>query len=239
MTEEVFQLHYYPVGHRMDKQLLLVLEEIFKKYSSTYYLNINVECSNSTIYKFDNIDEFVEYFEKSPYRIVKMEIEVTLGERYSSNRIELVFDNKSHPSTEVKYKFNNTDDYLRIKDKIEQCLKNFRLNYSILSRIAIIPFVLTIIFVGICIYTGIKDIVYPKNVQTLIFWTWLGGSFIIAMFPPFVTIKRNLFPCTEFRIGQNNIIEEKNEKTRNFIVGTVVIGTIMGIMVNGISGFLF
>ena len=49
----------------------------------------------------------------------------------------------------------------------------------------------------------------------------------------------NLFPCIEFKIGQNALIEEKNASKRNFIVGTVVIGTVLGIVVNYISNFIF
>ena len=52
-------------------------------------------------------------------------------------------------------------------------------------------------------------------------------------------IKRNLFPCTEFCIGQNIRIEEKNEKIRNFIFVTIILTIILGIIVNLISGFLF
>ena len=65
------------------------------------------------------------------------------------------------------------------------------------------------------------------------------GSFRIVVFPVFTRIKRNLFPCIEFKIGQNALIEEKNASKRNFIVGTVVIGTVLGIVVNYISNFIF
>ena len=66
-----------------------------------------------------------------------------------------------------------------------------------------------------------------------------SGSFIIGVFPVFTRIKRNLFPCVEFKIGQNALIEEKNASKRNFIVGTVVIGTVLGIVGNYISDFIF
>ena len=101
------------------------------------------------------------------------------------------------------------------------------------------PILLTVAFIWICVYTSIKNIIFPKAIQAAIISIWIGGSFIIGVFPVFTRIKRNLFPCVEFKIGQNALIEEKNASKRNFIVGTVVIGTVLGIVVNYISNFIF
>lgn len=239
MREEVFQIHKYSVGHRIDRQLLLSLEDIFAQYNEDFVLQIGVECTNSVRYSFSSIDECFEYFDKKPYRIVKMEIFVTYGERYDRNKITMTFDNRDSASTEIRFQFNNSDDYLLLKNKIELCLKNFRLNYRILSIIPIMSIMLTFVFIMICVYTNTKNIIFPIGVQKLIIGIWLGGSFIFSVLPPFVRIKRNIFPCTEFRVGQNELIEEKNAKKRNFIVGTVVIGIILGIIGNYISDFLF
>ena len=101
------------------------------------------------------------------------------------------------------------------------------------------PILLTVAFIWICVYTSIKNIIFPKAIQAAIISIWIGGSFIIGVFPVFTRIKRNLFPCVEFKIGQNALIEEKNASKRNFIVGTVVIGTVLGIVGNYISNFIF
>ena len=68
---------------------------------------------------------------------------------------------------------------------------------------------------------------------------WTCGIWITISLSSIRNIKRNLFPCTEFRIGQNIRIEEKNEKIRNFIFVTIILTIILGIIVNLISGFLF
>lgn len=68
---------------------------------------------------------------------------------------------------------------------------------------------------------------------------WACGIWITISLSSIRNIKRNLFPCTEFRIGQNIRIEEKNEKIRNFIFVTIILTIILGIIVNLISGFLF
>lgn len=101
------------------------------------------------------------------------------------------------------------------------------------------PMLLTIVFICICVYTGIKNIIFPRTIQWMITGIWIVGSFIIGAFPVFTRIKRNLFPCIEFKIGQNALIEENNASKRNFIVGTVVIGTVLGIVGNYISDFIF
>lgn len=239
MKEEVFQIHKYSVGHRIDRQLLLSLEDIFTQYNENFILDINIECTNNARYIFNSIDECFEYFDKKPYRIVKIEIVVTFGKSYDGNKITMTFDNGVHASTEIRFRFNNRDDYLLLKNKIELCLKNFRLNYRILSIIPIMPTILTFVFIMICVYTSKKNIIFPIGLQRLIIYIWLGGSFIFAVIPPFARVKRNIFPCTEFRVGQNELIEEKNAKKRDFIVGTVVISVIIGIIVNYISNFLF
>lgn len=239
MREEIFQVRNYTVGHRIDKQLLLSLEDICKQYNSNAIMKLNIECNNSTRYKFDNIEECFEYFDKSPYRIVKLEIVVSFGESYASNKITLTFSNKRSASTEVQFQFDNSDDYLVLKNKIELCLKNFRLNYSVLSIMPIIPTLLTILFVWICVYTNSRNIIFPKEIQHMIIFSWIWGSIIIGLFPPFAKIKRNIFPCTEFRIGQNELVENRNSTIRNFIISTLIIGTILGVVVNFISDFLF
>ena len=225
MKEEIFQIHRYSVGYKIDKQLLLSLKDIFEQYSEKSVLEIRVGCNNNASYVFDNVDECFEYFEKKPYRIIKMEISVMFGREYNSNQVKLSFD--------------NGDDYLLLKNKIELCLNNFKLSYRILSKLPIMPILLTVAFIWICVYTSIKNIIFPKAIQAAIISIWIGGSFIIGVFPVFTRIKRNLFPCVEFKIGQNALVEEKNAAKRNFIVGTVIIGTILGIVGNYISEFLF
>lgn len=239
MREEVFHRQGYSVGHSINKQLLLSLEDIFKQYNSNASMKLNVECNNSTRYKFNSIDECFDYFSKKPFRIVEMEIIASFGEWYESNKITLTFNNKKFASTEIQFQFDNSDDYLVLKNKIELCLKNFRINYRVLSIIPIVPTLLTVIFIWLCVYTGIRNIIFPKVIQDMIVYSWILGSIIIGIFPPFVKIKRNIFPCTEFRIGQNELVENRNSTIRNFIISTLIIGTILGVAVNVISDFLF
>lgn len=239
MKEEVFKIQRYSVGHRVDKQMLLSLEEIFKQYNPEVKIELSAECNNSIVYKFDGIEECFEYFSKAPHRIVELNIKAVFGEKYDCNEITLTFDNTVSACTEVRFKFDNSDDYLVLKNKIELCMKNFKLNYRILSVLPLMPTILTAIFVAIYIYTNVNDIIYPRSVQNCIWITWIFGSIITGTFAPFTMIKRNVFPCTEFRIGQNEIIEEKNEKKRNFIICTVCIGTVLGLIINYLSGILF
>ena len=91
----------------------------------------------------------------------------------------------------------------------------------------------------IVVYTNVKNIIFPELVQISIMSIWTCGIWITISLSSIRNIKRNLFPCTEFCIGQNIRIEEKNEKIRNFIFVTIILTIILGIIVNLISGFLF
>ena len=46
MKEEVFKIHRYSVGHRIDRQLLLSLEDIFTHYNENFKIKIIAKCTN-------------------------------------------------------------------------------------------------------------------------------------------------------------------------------------------------
>ena len=237
MKEEVFKIQHYLAGYRIDKQLLLSLDDIFKQYKNGYILELSIECDNNTGYVFENITECFETLDKKPYRIVKMEIKAQFGNKYDSNSIRMSFENSRYLTTSILFKFDNNDDYLLLKDKIEQCLKNFRLNYRVLSSIPIVPVLINIAFFGIYIYTNIHTIVYKIEIQVLICVIWVLGT-VVCLLPAISRIKHNLFPFTEFRIGQNEMIEEKHSKIRGIIIVTVLFGIATGIVANLISNLL-
>ena len=97
-----------------------------------------------------------------------------------------------------------------LKNKIELCLSNFKLNYRILSRLPIMTFLLGFGMLFIVVYTNVKNIIFPELVQISIMSIWTCGIWITISLSSIRNIKRNLFPCTEFCIEQNILIEEKN-----------------------------
>ncbi|MCR4566929.1 MAG: hypothetical protein K5769_02690 [Pseudobutyrivibrio sp.] len=237
MKEEVYKVHKYSVGYKVDKQLLISLQEIFNAYNEENNISIIVDCSNNTKYIFDSIDECFDFFETKPYRIIKMSIKVSFGQTMDGNKIEMVFNNSRFPSIEISFHFDNGDGYVLIKNKIETCLNNFKLSYRILSKIPLIACASTLAFVAICVYTSYKNIIFPTCIQYTIWAIW-AAAIVISPFC-FVSSKRNLFPCVEFWIGQNEIVEAKNTRIRNFILVTIGAGIFIGVMVNCISSFLF
>lgn len=76
--------------------------------------------------------------------------------KFKDNQVTLIFDNGTHPNTEIKFQFDNGDDYLLLKNKIELCLSNFKLNYRILSRLPIMTFLLGFGMLFIVVYTNVK-----------------------------------------------------------------------------------
>lgn len=48
MREEVFKVHKYPLGHKVDKQLLVSIKDIFLQYDEHMFFEIKTECTNDT-----------------------------------------------------------------------------------------------------------------------------------------------------------------------------------------------
>ena len=217
------------------------MKSIFEKYTSNVKIRINVECNNNVTYKFESIDECFEYFNNFPYRIIKMEIEALFDERYNCNSVTIAFDNTQKASVKTNYRFDSSDDYLAMKENVELCLKNFRLNYRLLSVVPITSILLTCVFVCICLYTNTHNIVFPVNIQKTIMYMWLIGTIVtfLPVVPALDRMKRNIFPYIEFAIGQNELIENKYSRIRDILIVTVLLSLIVGVIVNFISSFLF
>ncbi len=239
MKEEVYHTHYYNQGIRVDRQLLTSLENVFRQYNQDCEIEIEIECENSASYKFDSIDECFGYFERIPYRIAEMEITVKYGDSLNHNKTVLTFSNEYFQSVKIRYQFDKVDDYLLQKEKIEQCMNNYKLSYYILSKIPLLAILISSAFFFICIYTNEKGIVFSQLIQYIIIIIWIGGSIISTFAPMSQRIKRNLFPLVEFRIGQNEIGVRNNEKIRGFILISFAFALFLGIVVNAISKFLF
>lgn len=238
MKEEVFSFRYYSSCYRVDRQLLASLEDIFEDCHENLEYIISVECSNSMGYVFENSDELCETFEKKQYRIVKLSFEASYGEKYNKNKVEITFDNNSNRS-KVLFNLNSNDDLMLLQGKIDSCLKNSKLSYSIISKTPLAAVALSLFFIILCVYTWINNIVYPESVQSMIVSLYFLGCVLLSFSPFADKLKRKLFPHVEFRIGTNTIIEEKHEKIRNFIFGTVLVGVIIGIIGNIISQLFF
>ena len=76
-------------------------------------------------------------------------------------------------------------------------------------------------------------------VQNIIYGMWLIGMIFPAVTPMYIRMKRQFFPYTEFRVGQNEQIEERNAAYRKFIIGTLIGTMVIGLFVNYLSDFLF
>ena len=153
MKEEASSIQYYLIGYRVDENLLSSLENIFVNYRIT----ISVECSNGTVYSFESTRECQNYFLKLELRAASKE-----------NRVMLVFSNKRSAKVYVDYYFEKADEYFFVKNKIENCLKNFRVQYWILSILPITPILSTLIVSMLYIYTGKSHINFSIIVQRII-----------------------------------------------------------------------
>ena len=66
--------------------------------------------------------------------------------KFKDNQVTLIFDNGTHPNTEIKFQFDNGDDYLLLKNKIEMkiVLNTKRIHNSVNGEIKSTAFFITI-----------------------------------------------------------------------------------------------
>lgn len=227
-------------GVRVDKQFLLSIEEVAKDFDSCHEFTINVECDNNATYILESIEELFDCFQKKPYRIKEIEMNISFGQKKNgNNKVVLYFSNDYFTHAKIKYQFDNIDDYLLFKTKVEQCMNNYKLWYYPLSKIPIVPILSIVAFMAICIYTSMKSIIFEQYLQIAITIIFLCGLFVPFFVSTLRREKRAIFPFTEFRIGQNKIVEQRNEKTRNFIVFSLAFAVVLGVLVNALSKLMF
>ena len=194
------------------------------------YCDINVRLPRKISFLEDKIRNYVKNFIKRGR--VDLYIKLDL---IGSEDVNLKFDDK------LATQYVNILKEIKIledeKNKIENCLKNFRVQYWILSILPITPILSTLIVSMLYIYTGKSHINFSIIVQRIILFVWIADIILFAL-PQFCKIKRNLFPCVEFRVGQNENIENKYSKMRNFLCVTVFGTVFLGIIVNIISKFI-
>lgn len=227
-------------GCTVDKQLLDSIYNILNRYNISN-VDIIIVCDKIK-YTFNSFYEYFDFANKLIYSINKITIKAILhsAANHITNSIEITFNNEStwDSNVNIEFNFHSNDEYIVIKNELESLLKNYRLNYTILARTPLLISISVISFFGICLYTWIKDIVYPK---------WLCFMISIICFGiPWLSyinvskrIKKFLFPLNEFKFGINSNKDKKAQTIRNFIGITVVVAIIIGIIVNFISDIIF
>lgn len=241
MRQEIVDRIRLNRSYQIDKQFLVCLDNVLKKYKETVIYVLEISCKNVQ-YSFDSLDEFFEFTESLTKKIEKIHININFSDdtwKYDSSNIDMTFCNEidSIYSGEIKFKFKDDRNYLVMKNEIEILLKNQKKDYSILSRIPLIACIDIILFWGLCAYTNIKGIVFQKSIQHSIICICV----IIALFSTmgFIKkIKRFLFPLNEICFGVDLRKYNKAKEIRGFLGGTIIMAFIVGIAVNIVSNFI-
>lgn len=241
MEQQISDKIFLNDGYKIDNQFLVCLDDIFIKFDSNVHVKIVASC-NKTKYRFSSIKELLEESPKLPEKVEELCITAhfPIEKSYSYNEICATFSNSTElpPSTDkISFDFADPDGYLILKNQIETLLKNYKLGYSAIARTPLLAILSTGVFWFIYTYTNLKNIVYPKDIQLLI---WLGWFFclILSIFSPVRRFKRFLYPRNELHIGINVNNYERAKGWRNIIHVGIILAFIVGIAVNFASNFL-
>lgn len=231
ITDSIILSH----GYRIDKQFLVCLNDCFTKYDSD--VKVLVEASNKhNKYRFSSISEFIDYSPKFTDVIEDLSIDAhfLIPKSYSYNQIKATFTNTSDflpPSDRITFNFSDPNGYLILKNQIETLIKNYKLGYSWIARTPVLTIVSTATFWSICYYTNLHDIVFPKNVQTLIWFSWFL-CLALAVFPPIRKMKRFVYPLNELEFGINCKKNLRGKNIRDIVHISVILAFVVGIAVN-------
>ena len=240
MKQKIIDKINIKTTYQIDKPFLVCLDDIFKQYSEHLTYDIDISCGNSK-YTFDSLDEFFGFFDKIVKKIECFQLKVYFTDskyRYDSNNIDMKFDNERFPFSRGEIYFYFKDEsYFLMKNKIETLLNNQKTDYSFFTRIPLVMCLDILFFIGLCVYTGMRDIIFSSQVQRNIIYMCIiigVGSFL----PPFERVKRYLFPLNEICFGVNTKAYFKAKEIRNFLGITVTVSIILGIIVNIITDFI-
>mgnify|MGYP001027856299 FL=1 len=226
--------------YQIDKQFLICLDDIFKQHDKQLIYDIDISCGNSN-YTFDNLDEFFSFSDKLLEKIECFQLTVYFTDsiyRYDANKINIEFNTMSRFGSrgEIYFYFND-ERYLLMKSKMETLLNNQKVSYSVFTHIPLVLCLDILFFVGICVYTDIRDIVFPSHIQSIIMYTCIiiGCN---SWWSPFQRVKRYLFPLNEICFGINTRAYSKAKDIRNFLGITVTVSSVLGILGNIITDFI-
>lgn len=243
MQQKIYDRQRLNSCYKINKQFIHCLDDIFKKINPNVKYDISIQCKKATSYEFSDLNEFFEFAETLLLKIsgIGFNAHFPINENYySTNNVKISLFNEPDKAYagEITYSFFDENSYLIIKDRLSSLFRNYKLSYAVVSRLPIIPLINISVFIGICIYTNCKGIIYPHQLQNFIVFSFIA-IFFIAFSNPVCKLKRQIFPINEFRFGANVNISERVSSIRNLIGISVILSLIIGITVNFISSFLF
>lgn len=241
MEQQISDKIYLNKSYKIDKQFLVCLDDIFAKYDSNVKVKVVASCNNTT-YRFSTINELLEESPKLSEKIEKLCITAhfPIAKGYSYNEICATFSNSTElsPSTDtITFDFSDPNAYLVLKNQIETLLKNYKLGYSVLARTPLLAVLSTTTFWYIYGYTNLRNIVFSKDVQTLICLSWFL-CLALSIYSPVRKLKRFLYPRNELHVGVNINAYDRAKGWRSIIHVGVVLSFVVGLAVNIASNFL-
>lgn len=224
---------------RVNKDLLINLQNLLSSYAPDGKATVKVLCEDDSEYRFNSFSEFLAYDECQSKRMAILTIDTLYpGEEYGSISIEFRNDLLTWAlgNVNITFNFHNEDNYFLLKTKLLQLFNNYYAPYSILTRLNITALISLSSLVFICIYTNCKHIIFSKPLQNLIFYIAVGVIFPTFLSDRYRKLKHRIFPYCEFNMWHNNV--KKYRSIRNFL-GISVIGAFLIGLITNIFSSLF
>jgi hypothetical protein len=227
----------YNRGIRVDGKYLSKLESLIQNEWQDFRIEVTVYYDNVEL-AYKKYSDFESSIEEELNEIEKIKMEYYKEKSAYTNEIKIVYSNVAsyfeYP-IKVRYTISDVKEYNNLKFSIDKLIKANYLSYAFISRCPILLF-LAAISVAILIVCGFFE--GMQSASILIFILLLLNAGLSGTYSEVRKIKRRLFPMNELYFGVNKGLVEKGGRTRSIIGGTVILGIVVGIVVNLISRYI-
>lgn len=241
MRESVYADQDFHGAYRIDEEFLRCLEAIALEYDQKATMSIRIYCENGMEYDFDNLEEFLDFFESHPVFVNEMKICVSIRKEgsYRTDSVEISLGNDWYSTgPKVGYRFASGDTYFVVKNKIDALLSSKRQSYSPLVNIPIVAVAGAAGFWGIVLYTKLANIVFPLWLQYLI-----AAISLFCIISPFSSrvrkAKKHFFPISQFYFGVNTARIKRYEGFRGLIGKGILLALVVGLLTDALTQWFF
>ena len=237
MGVQIRERAYYNKGVRVDDEHLKRIESIIRNEWQEAYTKLTVFCENVEI-DYNEMSDFSSGIQDNFNIIDRLRIVYYKETRSYGAEIEIEYSNGTsvfdYP-IKIHYSADNAREYTVLRNSIDQYIKTSFLSYAILSRTPIAFTLAATIAVGL-VTMGFFERMEP----TVIVATVIGLADIgfLGSYKVIRRLKRMLFPLNEIYFGVNKREIDRGHKARGYLLGTVVLSIIVGLVVNLISKYI-
>ncbi|MFW5436241.1 hypothetical protein [Paenibacillus apiarius] len=224
------------IAYRIDEHRMKRIEKILLEANPE--LEYSIQCVDDSLIRFSSLSELFEYSNPKSREIKRISIETSWDSQ--NVRIEVNFSSNSYSPIDFTVRGEDRD-VIYYSHKIEEEVRSFQMWYSKIrfidmSLMYIVSMVLS--FFGMLAYSAIFG--FQKNTSStssdwssILTYLIMLGLFLFSMLIEW--IKNRSFQVAIFEVGEGIARNKFKEKVRNFVVVTIAIPIVLGVIVNYIS----